>query len=429
MRWTSAKIVIFSLILACVNFGISCSTGVSDAATTVLPENPPSSADREVNEALNLIEKMPDSTLGYNHLAVVYIKKARHTGDFGLNSKAETSVDRALAIAPDDILSRKLKASLHLTFHRFRDALELGRKLLQESPDDAFVYGVLTDANAELGNYGDAASAAQMMVDLKPNSSSYARVAHIRSLYGDHPGAVEMYKLAARTTDPLDKEAQSWCLTRLGDELWKNGKYAEAEKVYDEALQNFPGYYLALAGKGRNLASKGDLANAEKFLTDAQNRLPKVETVVLLGHVYTLLGNAEKARAQYELAEVVDQKLGAAGDQQSLALLWADRDLKLDQALEISNREYQARKDIYTADIYAWCLYKNGRLLEAKAAIGEAMRLKANDARILYHAGMIENGLGNKKESLRLLEAALKLNPSFDLMQAANARKMLTDLK
>ena len=135
----------------------------------------------------------------------------------------------------------------------------MGKQLLKDHPDDAFVYGVLTDANAELGNYHEAVAAAQRAVDLKPNSNSYARVAHLRSLHGDHQGAVEMFKLAARTADPQDKEAQSWCLTQLGNELWRNGKYDQAGKVFDEALQVFPGYYLALAGKGRLLASRGEM--------------------------------------------------------------------------------------------------------------------------------------------------------------------------
>ena len=63
-------------------------------------------------------------------------------------------------------------------------------------------------------------------------------------------GAVEMFKTAARTADPQDKEAQSWCSSNSAMNIWKNRKFAEAEKVYDEALQNFPNYHLALSGKG-----------------------------------------------------------------------------------------------------------------------------------------------------------------------------------
>ncbi|MBA2737006.1 MAG: tetratricopeptide repeat protein [Pyrinomonadaceae bacterium] len=386
------------------------------------------SADPEIAAVQKIIEKMPDSANGYNRLAAVYIKKARETGDFSLNAKAETAVDKALQFAPEDASAKKLKASLHLTFHRFGEALELGAKLQKEYPNDAFVYGVLTDANAELGNYEAAVEAAQKMVDLKPNTSSYARVAHIRALHGDTKGAIEMMGTAARTADPQDKEARSWCLVQIGDQLWKTGKYPEAERVYDEALQNFPNYHFALAGKGRARAAQNDFDSAIKFLTEANNRVPNAETIILLGDIYTKQGNAEKAKQQYDLVEVVEGKLGMTGDQKRLALFWADHDVKLDEALAITKREYDSRKDIYTADALAWNLYKKGQLNEAKTAIAAALRLKTEDARIIYHAGMIEKGLGNQKEAKRLLEKALKINPSFDLLQTETAQKALQEL-
>jgi tetratricopeptide (TPR) repeat protein len=386
------------------------------------------SSDPKISAAQKLIEKMPDSADGYNKLAVAYIRRARETGDFSLNTNAQTAVDRALEIEPQNPEARKFKASLHLTFHRFGEAVELGAALQKEFPNDAFVYGILSDANVELGNYREAIDATQKMIDLKPNTASYARVAHLRSLHGDHEGAIEMFKLAARTADPLDKEAQSWCLVKLGDELWKYGKYEQAEKVYAEALENFPQFHLAIAGKGRIRAAQGDFEGAIKFLTEANNRVPNAETAILLGDIYTKLGEAEKARQQYELVEIIEQKIGINNDQKRLALLWADQNIKLDEALAIARREREMRKDIFTADALAWVLYKKGEFREAKKTIDEAMNLKTNDARILYHAGMIETRLGNKAQAAKLLRAALKLNPAFDLLQAENAGKTLKEL-
>ncbi|HVE58639.1 MAG TPA: tetratricopeptide repeat protein [Pyrinomonadaceae bacterium] len=424
---TQAALTFFLVVL----IGGACSTKTNESGTVEAAKNtaPTESKDEETAEVLKLIEKAPDSPMGYTQLAAIYIKRARATGDFSLNTKAETAIDKALQFAPEDTPARKLKASLHLTFHRFTEALELGKKLQTEFPDDAFVYGVLTDANAELGNYKEAVEAAQKMVDLKPNSNSYARVAHLRSLYGDTEGAVEMFKTAARTADPADKEAQSWCLVQLGDELWKNGKYAEAEKVYDEALQNFPNFHLALAGKGRARAAQNDFEAAVKFLSDALNRVPNVETAILLGDIYTKQGSIDKAKEQYDLVEVIEQKIGVNNDQKRLALLWADHDLRIDEALTIAKRESEMRKDIFTADAFAWTLYKKGQLTDAKTAISAALNPKANDARIYYHAGMIEKDLGNRAEAKKMLETALKINPMFDLIQAENARKALAGLK
>jgi tetratricopeptide (TPR) repeat protein len=392
------------------------------SAATSLPEN------TEIAAAQKIIENKPDAAIGYNTLAVAYIRRARETGDFGLNTNAQTAVNRALEIEPRNYDAQRLKASLLLTFHQFEEALSLGMQLQKDHLQDPFVYGVLTDANIELGNYKEAVDAVQKMVDLRPNMESYARVALVRSLHGDSDGAIEAMSLAARIADPRDAEAQAWCLTHLGNEYLKVGRYEEGEKQYDAALKLLPRYHLALAGKGRARAAQNDYDAATKFLTDANNQVPNAENAILLGDIYTKQGNAEKAKQHYDLVEVIEDKLGAAGSQKNLALFWADRDEKLDDALAIAQREFDARKDIYTADALAWTSYKKGRLSEAKTAIDAAMRLKTKDARILYHAGMIEKDSGNRKEAKRLLETALKLNPSFDLLQAETARKVLQEL-
>lgn len=419
MRSNYWKIFITIALIGGSLFTLSCGRQIPVAEVQA------SAADPQIRAAEELIRRMPDSPRGYNQIAAIYVKQARRTGDFSLNTKAETAVRKALELDAADLEARKLEASLQLTFHRFEKALEIGTNLREEFPNDAFVYGVLTDANAELGNYEAAARAAQKMVDLKPNASSYARVAHIRSLYGDSEGAVEAMTTAARTADPLDAEEQSWCLVQLADELRKNGKYAEAEKVFDEALAILPDFYLALAGKGRVRAARGDLEAGVKFLTDAQNRVPNVETVIALGDVYLSRGDAGKAAQQYDLAEVIEQRLGVAGDQKRLALLWADRNTRPDEALAIAESEYALRKDIFTADVLAWCLYRKGRFAEAKIAVEKAMRLKTRDARILYHAGMIEKALGDNREATRLLKAALELDPKFDLIQAEVAESVV----
>ncbi len=413
--------ILIGLLTACLLLA-GCDRQQPVAASSTFPTSDIARAQAE-------IDKAPDLPLGYANLAMMFIKEARRTGDFSLNKKAAAAVEHALELSPNDVPARKLEASLHLAYHRFQEAADAANKLRQELPSDAFAYGVLTDAYMELGDYDKAVDSAQRMVDLKPGTASYSRAAQLRVLYGDHKGAVEMFTQAARITDPSDKETQSWCLVQLGDELWRNGDYAGAEKVYDEALENFPGYFLAVAAKGKARASISDYDGAIQFLTDAQNRVPNADTISLLGDIYFLQGDGVKAQAQYDLLEVVEQKLGSAGDQKRLALSWADRDVKLDQALAIATSEYSTRKDIYTADILAWCLYKNGEVAAAKEKIDEAMRLKTNNARILFHAGMIAKATGDGRGAKRLLTEALKLNPAFDLVQARHAKEILAELR
>ncbi len=421
-----------TVLLSVIFLTVSCSnqSAASSNQSVEKSANPETvfSTNPQVKAAQEMISKSPDAPLGYTMLALSYIKLARESGDFSLNSKAESAVNRALELEPENAIAKKLQASLLLTFHRFSEALEATTKLHQQYPQDSFVYGALTDANVELGNYEEAVKNVQKMVDLKPNMESYARVSHVRSLYGDTDGAIEAMGTAAKSADPADKEARAWCRVYLGNEYFKAGQYNNAELAYDLALRIFPEYHLALAGKGQTRMAAGDYENAIKFLTQSQERVPLTETVIMLGDLYKKTGNTDKANQQYELAQFIEQKLGNI-DMRRLALLWADQNIKLDEALAIAEKEHAARKDIFTADIYAWCLYKKGNFQEAQKAIQDAMRLKTKDARIFYHAGMIEKELGNKQNAIDYLKKSLDTNPSFDILQAEIAKTTLQELK
>lgn len=414
------------LIFIAASLATSCS--FESSATGADPIGGYETSDPRFRPALSEIERTPDLPLAYVNLAIVYMKESRKTGDFSLNDKAATAVAKALEIAPNDVSARKLEASLHLAHHRFSEAVEAAKELQVEAPSDAFVYGVLVDAYIEVGEYEKAVEAAQKMVDLKPGTASYSRVAQLRSLHGDHKGAVEMFTQAARAADPQDLETQNWCLVQLGDELWKHGKYDEAERVYDEALRNYPGYFLAVVAKGRVRASRGDFASAEKLLTDVQADLPNANAIHLLGDIYTVRGEADKANAEYEKFDAIQDKLGTAADHKRVVLSWAGRG-KLDQALELATSEYAAEKSIHSAELLAWCLYKVGRAAEARPYIAEAMRLKTNDARTLYHAGMIAKANGDLRDAKRLLSTALERNPAFDLVESVDARKALAEIR
>jgi tetratricopeptide (TPR) repeat protein len=374
------------------------------------------------------VDRVPDSPLGYVNLAALYMKEARKTGDFFLNSKAEEYVTRALAISPHNVPARKLEASLHLANHRFTEAVEAATRLRDEIPADSFAYGVLADAYVETGDYANAVAAAQKMVDLKPGTASYSRVAQLRSLHGDHKGAIEMFTEAARAADPTDKETQSWCLVQLGDEYWKTGKYPEAEKVYDEALANYPGYFLAMVSKARVRASAGDYTTAEALANEVQAKGPNANAAHLLGDIHTARGETAKAELQYSLYDELQERLGDAADHKRIVISWADRG-KIEQALEMARAEYAAERSIHSADLLAWSLFRSGRAEEAAPYIREAMRLGTNDARMLYHAGLIAMAIGQRSEARRFLEQALMVNPGFDVIQANTARKALSELR
>ena len=386
-------------------------------------------SDRNIQKAQGLIETQPAEPKGYNMLAAAFMQKARETGDFSLNERAEKSLEHSFRVAPENYDAIKLKATVLLNYHRFAEALETARRAQAIKPNDHEVYGALVDANVELGNYEQAVEAAQKMVDLRPDTSSYSRISYLRALHGDTKGAIEMMKMAAESANPQSPESVAWCRVHLGDELVKIGKSAEAEKEYDHALYLFPDYHLALAAKARARYAAGDADAAVSFYKQAIDRVPLPAYITALGDLYAKLGRADEAKQQYDQVEFIE-KMGTYGGTYSreLALFWADHDVRLDEALAAAERERAARNDIYTDDVLAWCLYKKGRLDEAKTAMDEAMRLNTNDPRLLYHAGMIALAKGDSVKGAEYLKQALDINPNFEVLQADAAKEKLKSL-
>lgn len=388
---------------------------------------PKTPGDQLVIAAQNMVEREPKAARGYNMLASAYMQKARETGDFSLNAKAEEALARAEAAEPGDYDALKLRAKLLLTFHRFDEASGAARRAQSLNPRDHDNYGALTDALVELGDYDGAVAAAQTMVDLRPDTASYSRVSYLRELHGDTKGAIEAMRMAVEAASPKDPEGVAWCRVHLGDALAREGKQPEAEREYDHALYVFPDYHVALAAKARARLAAGDTDAAVQFYQRAVERVPLPDYAAALGDLYTKLGRADEARRQYELVEFVERG-GAQGGTytRQLALFWADHDTRLDDALAVARSERTARKDIYTADLLAWCLYKKGQHAEAKAAMDEALRLGTRDPKLLFHAGMIADALGDRAAAANYLRQALAINPTFDVLQAEEAKRVLT---
>ncbi len=387
-------------------------------------------ADRQIQAAQNAVGRDGSDSKGYNLLSAAYMKKARETGDFGFNARAEAALARSFEIAGDEnnYDALKLKAALLLTYHRFGEALEVAQKARAMQPLDSENYGAMTDALVELGRYEQAFETAQTMIDLRQDTSAYARASYLRALHGDTDGAIEMMRAAASAAK--DPESIAWCRVHLGDELMNAGKLAAAEYEYDVALHVFPNYHPALAAKGRARLAAADTDSAIEFYKQAQARVPLPETAIALGDIYTSLGRSEEARRQYELVEFIE-RAGSTESRtysRSLALFWADRDTKLDEALAVARRERTERADIYTSDALAWCLFKKGQLAEAKASMDEALRLGTRDAGLFYHAGMIHHGIGDRRNAAKYLKRALEANPTFNVLQADVARRTLISI-
>ncbi len=348
---------------------------------------PPTKADQRILRAQQSIAKFPDKADGYNQLASAYMQKARETADFSFNAQADAAITHSLAVEPDNYDGLKLRTKLQLTYHRFAEALETTHHIQTFRNDDHDVWGQMTDALVELGDYPAAVKAAQKMVNLRPDSSGYARVSYLRSLHGDTQGAIDAMSAAVKAANPNDPEGVAWCHVQLGNELMNAGKLAEAEREFDTALLIFPNHSLALQSKARARVAAGDLQGAVAIYEREPN---SADAAQALGDLYTKLGQADYARAAYQKFDTLERENAALERSwRHMVNFWLDHDQNLVEALRLASTEYESRKDIFTCDSLAWALFKNGRIDEAKKVIQEALRTGSKDQRINEHAAII----------------------------------------
>lgn len=376
----------------------------------------------------------PDDALGYNRLSTAYIQKARETGDVTYYGLAEKAVVRSLELVPRGAPAASATttlAAIHLARHEFKSALQLAQRAIELGAPDPAPHAIAGDAYVELGEYAEARRAYARLEGTAGARAPHARLAYLRFLHGDADGAIADMRRALAATSGSAGEPRAWTEAQLGDLLFQRGRLGEAEGAYDSALATYPGYHRALAGLGRVRAAQGRDAEAVEQYRRAVAIIPLPEYAAALGDVYTRLGRADAARKQYALVEYIGRlnALNRVIHNRELALFYADRGTNATEAVDLARRELDARRDVYTYDVLAWTLFKSGRLTEARDAAREAVRLGTPDPRLLFHAGMIHQALGDTTEARRYLEQALALNPQFHPLQADVAARALRRLR
>ena len=436
---TIHRVIIFSLIVLvviAVSWGIASAreAGVGfdggDGYSADTAARLGTSIDDQIRSLQDGLKANPKDWQSYSQLGLAYLQKSRETGDPSYYQKAEEALNQSIGQHPEDYATVSAMGALALARHEFHSALEWGERARQLEPDRTYAYGVIADAQIELGQYSEAIETLQTMVDLRPDMSSYSRISYIRELHGDMDGALEMMQLAVDGGTP-NMESTAWTRTQLGSLYFNTGNLEQAELEYTRTLNDRPGYVYALAGLGRVRAAQGQMDEAIELLTQATNGMPLPEFVIILGDLYQANGQPAAAQGQYHLIETLEQLYNVNGVDMDMeiALFNADQNKDLKATVERAREAYANRPSIHAADVLAWALYKTGEYEEAQVYSQEALQLESKDALKLFHAGMIAYRLGEYLQAQGLLEQALEINPHFSILYADEARQTLDVLQ
>ncbi|RZL13694.1 MAG: tetratricopeptide repeat protein, partial [Hymenobacter sp.] len=195
-------------------------------------------------------------------LAEAYMQEGRVTGDHSYyDAAAMKLLQEVVAADPENFEALCCQASLSLTQHHFSQGLALAQQAQAINPQSGYVYGLLTDANVELGHYDEAVKMADKMNQVRPDLTAYARVSYLREIYGDLPGAVQAMDMAVKAGFN-GLEQTEWSRVALGHLYEVSGQLPQAEGYYRQALVMRPNYAYALAGLARVAMAHHDYATA-----------------------------------------------------------------------------------------------------------------------------------------------------------------------
>lgn len=319
------------------------------------------------------IEKDINDNESILRLASLFISEARVTGEHGHYYPAALKMtDLILSNKTADqqfkFLALSTKAGVQLSLHDFSAALKTGKEALSINNRSAQIYGALVDANVELGNYKEAVSLADIMIQIKPDLRSYARISYLREIHGEVEAAIQAMKMAVASGVPGHDDT-AWAMHTLGGIYERYGYKEEAKNTNLEILAMRPNYPFAVASLGEIAYETGAYDEAMKYTNEAIGIIPEVgfytqkakilqkegkttEFDAIMKEIWTMLEDDEKSGHNMNL---------------EYASIYLDILAQNDKALTYAQTEYQKRPNNIDVNRMLAKIYKaNGD--EANAA-------------------------------------------------------------
>jgi tetratricopeptide (TPR) repeat protein len=386
------------------------------------------STDEQIRSLQAALARNPDQPNAEAALGNALLQKVRENGDPRNYVAAEAAFKRALDQEPRNATALAGMGTLALGRHDFRTGLAYGERARAVAPDVVRFYGIVVDAQVELGRYREGERTLQRMIDRKPNLASYARVSYLRELHGDLAGALEAMRLAVSASGGAPENV-AYVQTLLGNLELNRGHTHAAERAYRLALANFPRYGPASAGLARAAVSRGDLETAIDRYRALVARLPLPEHVIALGEAELAAGRHDAAKRDFELVRIergLYERSGVNLDLE-LALFEADHGSQR-RAVKLARAAWSSAPSVRSADALGWALTRAGRPDAGLELAQQALRLGSRDAQFLYHAGMSARATGRANLARRYLARSLALNPRFSPLFAQRARRAMETL-
>jgi tetratricopeptide (TPR) repeat protein len=412
--------------------GATASTGSTGSKTgdTDAALNPAANGDQSTAIAglQATLKTSPGNAAAWATLALDYVDQARVTVNPQYDTMADGAVKKSLAIdSTDNFIGDAAAASLAAARHQFAEARSYALKGIAIDGYNASLYGILADAQTQLGQYAAAAASVQKMINLRPQVPALSRASYVAELAGNLPSAVSLMTQARDAASTPDDTA--FADYYLGELARNAGDPTKAMTYYQAGLQVDPSYAALYEGKAKAEAALGLQTAAIADYNTVVSRVPQPQYVIEFGEYLQSLGKTALAQQQYATFGIENQLFQANGVllDSDPTLYYADHGDPA-KAMQFAKVGIRIRPFLEMDDAYAWALHVNGQDAEALTWSHKALATGMSNALFHFHQGMIEKSLGDKAAAVKDLTAALTINPGFNPLQEPVAKKALQQL-
>ena len=346
-----------------------------------------------VGTAREAVQKFPQNASAHAKLAAALIDADDGPASSGTLEEAQQEIGLALKYDPKNLEAAAVECSLYLKRHEFEKALEAARDTNRKIPDDVRFYGLVADADIELGNYPDAEQATQWMLNLRPgNTPALLHTARLREIYGDLEGAEQVLEQALEQTAPFQSRERASDAVHMAHLAYLRGDLDRAWQWAERSLQWSPGFGEALTEEAAIEVHRGHAEHAVSLLQDRYATTRDPRYLFRLGQALEAAGKGAEATGAFQQFEAAALKASPGEDNanRELILYYIDVAHKPQDALRIAKAEALVRHDVMTMDAYAWALYAAGDRSEARKQIAQVVSVGTKEPEILEHQKRID---------------------------------------
>lgn len=348
-------------------------------------------------------------TASPNDTRALYLLSMAERED-GDSTAAEATARRILAIDPTSITG--LRALVSVFFDRF-DYRQVAAVVAPLVQDVSRAKGRELEGAAILVQAG---IAHQQLAEWDPAIAAYSAAKALTPRDAEIDAYLVQAHLAARRFDraevlareALARDPHQPRMVRLrAQALLKAGKAADANKLLEDGAAGQPMNREYVVGLADLYADQKRTADAVRVLEQARQTFGDDQSLTMrIANVYEAAGQLDAA--ERELRRLVAEDPNNADALNSLGYMFADRGLRLDEAVALARRAVQIEPENPAyLDTLGWALFKQGRVAEAAEPLGKAAQTLTGNSVIQDHHGDLLARRGRMDEAIAAWRRAL----------------------